>query len=170
MNPILEALLNKLNLAADTPEPDIITAVAALSSPEEITALTNRAETAEAQIDQLQQAQLEADADAFCEANAAVIENRDQVRAQFIENRTLTEAVFINLKLPKASSLQPQVSPSPQPLHNRDSKLQATRNRDATTSEAMAVKIRNRASEILNSERIAFTEAFRRAEQELSNQ
>lgn len=170
MQPVIDALLNKLNLAADTPEPDIITAVAALSSPEEITALTNRAETAEAQIAQLQQAQLEADADAFCEANAAVIENRDQVRAQFIENRTLTEALFINLKLPKASSLQPQVSPSPQPLHNRDSKLQATRNRDATTSEAMAVKIRNRASEILNTERIAFTEAFRRAEQELSNQ
>ena len=170
MKPIIDALLNKLNLPADTAQDAVLVAIEKLTTPAEVAALLNRAETAETQLATFQTAQLEADADAFLEANAAVIENRDQVRAQFIENRTLTEAVFKNLKQPVASGLQPQVSPasSPKPLHNRDSKVLATQNRDASTSESKAVKIRNRAAEIMKTERVAYTEAFRRAEQELS--
>jgi hypothetical protein len=170
MNPILEALLKKLNLPADTAEPDILAAVATL---------TNRAETAETRLAEFQTAQLEADADAFIEAHAAVIENRDATRAQFIENRTLTEAVFKNLKQPKLETANSELqTPAPatrhpapdtrSPLHNRDSRIAATQNRDASTSESKAVKIRNRAAEILKVERVAYTEAFRRAEQELS--
>ena len=169
MQPVLDALLNKLNLPADTAQDAILTAIENMASPEDVTALLNRAETAETQLAGFQTAQLEADADAFLDANAAVIENRYQVRAQFIENRTLTEAVFKNLKLPKAESLKPKVSAAPQPLHNRDSKVAATQNRDASASESKAVKIRNRAAEIMKTERVAYTEAFRRAEQELSN-
>ena len=169
MKPIIDALLNKLNLPADTAQDVVLAAIANMASPEDVAALTNRAETAETQLAGLQTAQLEADADAFLDANAAVIENRDQVRAQFIENRTLTEAVFKNLKLPAtqtpASTLH---APSPKPLHNRDSKVAATQNRDASTSESKAVKIRNRAAEIMKTECVAYTEAFRRAEQELS--
>jgi phage I-like protein len=170
MKPIIDALLNKLNLPADTAQDAILTAIENMAAPAEVAALTNRAETAETQIAEFQTAQLEAAADAFLEANAAVIENRDDVRAQFIENRTLTEAVFKNLKVPApqtpASTLH---APSPKPLHNRDSKVLATQNRDASTSESKAVKIRNRAAEIMKTERVAYTEAFRRAEQELSN-
>jgi phage I-like protein len=170
MKPIVDALLNKLNLPADAAQDAIIAAIANMASPEEIAALTNRAETAETELSGLRTAQLEADADAFLEANAAVIENRDQVRAQFIENRTLTEAVFKNLKLPKPQTLNSELRTpaSPKPLHNRDSKVLATQNRDASTSESKAVKIRNRAAEIMKTERVAYTEAFRRAEQELS--
>ena len=168
MNPIIDALLNKLNLPADAAQDAIIAAIANMASPEEIAALTNRAETAETELSGLRTVQLEADADAFLEANAAVIENRDQVRAQFIENRTLTEAVFKNLKAPVAPATRHPSTDTRSPLHNRDSRLAATQNRDASTSESKAVKIRNRAAEIMKTERVAYTEAFRRAEQELS--
>jgi phage I-like protein len=166
MQPVIDALLNKLNLPADTAQDAVLAAIANMASPEDVAALTNRAETAETRLAGFQAAQLEADADAFIEAHAAVIENRDDVRAQFIENRTLTEAVFKNIKAPKP------VTPAPdtrRPLHNRDSKVLATQNRDASASESKAVKIRNRAAEIMKSERVVYTDAFRRAEQEFAD-
>ena len=170
MQPVIDALLNKLNLPADSAQAAIITAIENMATPDETTALTNRAETAESSLTDLQTAQLEADADAFLEDNAALIGNRDEVRTQFIENRELTEAVFKNLKAPSSTQPQaPSAPASPKPLHNRDSKVAATRNRDASTSESRAVKIRNRASEIMKAETIVYTEAFRRAEQELSD-
>jgi phage I-like protein len=166
MKPIIDALLDKLNLPADTAEGVILTAIENMTPPAEVVALLNRAETAETQLAAFQKAQLEADADAFIDAHVAHIENRDAVRAQFIENRTMTEALFKNLKTPAIQTATPQ--PLPRPLHNRDSKVLATQNRDASTSESKAVKIRNRAAEIMKTERVAYTEAFRRAEQELS--
>jgi phage I-like protein len=168
MQPVIEALLNKLNLSADAAQDAIITAIANMASPEDVAALTNRAESAETRLAGFQAAQLEADADAFIEDHAAVIENRDQVRAQFIENRTLTEAVFKNLKAPKPVATPPATD-TRRPLHNRDSKVLATQNRDASTSESKAVKIRNRAAEIMKSERVVYTDAFRRAEQEFAD-
>ncbi|MGE4489228.1 MAG: hypothetical protein AB7E95_06780, partial [Kiritimatiellales bacterium] len=99
--------------------------------------------------------------------HAALIENRDEVRAQFIENRTLTEELFKNLK--RQQPVQQSPKDTRRPLHNRDSKIQATRNRDAAASESKAVKIRNRAAEIMKTESVAYTEAFRRAEQEFLN-
>ena len=168
MQPVIDALLNKLNLPVDTGEADLIAAIENMATPDENTALTNRAETAEQSLADMQTAQLEADADAFLEDNAALIENRDEVRAQFIENRELTEAVFKNLKTPAAPSTKPP-APSSKPLHNRDSKVAATRNRDAAASESKAVKIRNRTSEIMKAENIGYPAAFRRAEQELAD-
>ena len=170
MQPVLDALLNKLNLPADTAQDAILTAIENMAAPDDVAALTNRAETAETELSGLKTTQLESDADAFLEDNAALIENRDEVRAQFIENRTLTEAVFKNLKTPAAPAPATR-HPSPDtrsPLHNRDSRIAATHNRDASASESQAVKIRNRAAEIMKTERVAYTEAFRRAEQELS--
>lgn len=167
MQPVIDALLNKLNLPADTAQDAIITAIENMAAPDDVAALTNRAETAEQSLANMQAAQLESDADAFLEDNAALIGNRDEVRAQFIENRTLTEAVFKNLKTPKPVATPP--ADSRRPLHNRDSKVAATRNRDASTSESRAVKIRNRASEIMKSESIVYTDAFRRAEQEFAD-
>ncbi|MBC8205550.1 MAG: hypothetical protein H8E68_00150 [Kiritimatiellaeota bacterium] len=70
MQPVLDALLNKLNLSADTSEADLIAAIENMATPDETTALTNRAETAETSLADLQTAQLETDADAFLEANA----------------------------------------------------------------------------------------------------
>jgi hypothetical protein len=174
MQPVIDALLNKLNLPAETVEADVLTAIGNMATPDETTALTNRAETAEQSLADLQTAQLESDADAFLEANAGLIENRDEVRARFIENRELTEAVFKNLKSPVVPDSRTPALPNshtsqPRPLHNRDSKVAATRNRDASASESTAVKIRNRAAEILKTERVAYTDAFRRAEQEFAD-
>ncbi|NOU36241.1 MAG: hypothetical protein HOO88_05685 [Kiritimatiellaceae bacterium] len=172
MKAIIDALLNKLNLPADTAEGAILTAIENMTPPAEVAALLNRAESAETQLATFQNAQLEADADAFLTAHAAHIENRDAVRAQFIENRTLTEAVFKNLKLPNPQTANPELRTpaSSKPLHNRDSKVQATHNRNARPeADSQAVKIRNRAAEILKTERVSYTEAFRRAEKELSN-
>jgi phage I-like protein len=168
MQPVIDALLNKLNLPADTGEADLIAAIENMATADETAALTNRAETAESSLADLQTAQLEADADAFLEDNAALIENRDEVRARFIENREHTEAVFKNLKAPAAPAAKPP-APSSKPLHNRDSKIAATRNRDAAASESKAVKIRNRTSEIMKAENIGYPAAFRRAEQELAD-
>jgi len=171
MQPVLDALLNKLSLPADTAEDAILTAIENMAAQADVAALTNRAETAEQSLADLQGAQLESDADAFLEANAALIENRDEVRTQFIENRELTESVFKNLKVPVAS--EPSATPAPavrlQPLHNRNSKVTATRNRDASSSVSQAVKIRNRAAEIMKTESVAYTDAFRRAEQEFAD-
>ncbi|QHI70139.1 phage protease [Tichowtungia aerotolerans] len=171
MQPVIDALLNKLNLPADTAEADLIAAIENMATADEAAVLTNRAETAETSLADLQTAQLEADADAFCEDNADLIENRDEVRARFIENRELTEAVFKNLKAPAEPAPPAPAVPAarPQPLHNRDSKVAATRNRDAVANESNAVKIRNRAAEIMKTESVAYTEAFRRAEQELAD-
>jgi hypothetical protein len=170
MQPVIDALLNKLNLPADTGEANLIAAIENMATADETAALNNRAETAEGSLADLQTAQLEADADAFLEDNAALIENRDEVRAQFIENRELTEAVFKNLKAPSSAQSQaPSAPASPKPLHNRDSKIAATRNRDAAASESKAVKIRNRTSEIMKAENIGYPAAFRRAEQELAD-
>ncbi|QHI69864.1 phage protease [Tichowtungia aerotolerans] len=173
MQPVIDALLNKLNLPADTAEADLIAAIENMATADETAALTNRAETAESSLADLQTAQLEADADAFLEDNAALIENRDEVRAQFIENRTTTEAVFKNLKAPNPDTptpTDPHTSHArPQPLHNRASKVAATRNRDAAASESKAVKIRNRTSEIMKTESIGYPAAFRRAEQEFTD-
>jgi phage I-like protein len=168
MKPIIDAMLNKLNLPADTEQDAVLAAIENMAGPDEVTALLNRAETAETRLAGFQAAQLEADADAFIEAHAAVIENRADVRAQFIENRTLTEAVFKNLKAPKPVT-PPPAPDTRRPLHNRDSKVLATQNRDASTSESKAVKIRNRAAEIMKSERVVYTDAFRRAEQEFAD-
>jgi len=167
MQSILEALLNKLNLPADTAEGAILTALENMTPPADVQALINRAEAAESELSGLKTAQLEADAAAFIEAHVAVIENRAEVRAQFIENRTLTEAVFKNLKTPKPVATPP--ADTRRPLHNRDSKVLATQNRDASASESTAVKIRNRAAEIMKTERVVYTDAFRRAEQEFAD-
>ena len=171
MKAIINALLKKLDLPPEADTDVIQSAIENITPPGEVDALLNRTEAAETKIADLEKAQLEADADDFLDEHAAVIDNRDEVRAQFIENRTVTEALFKTLKapVPQTSNRQPPTADSRRPLHNRDSKIKATHNRSGQPeSEAHAVKIRNRASEIMKIEGVAYTDAFRRAEQELS--
>ncbi|MDF7824102.1 phage protease [Pontiellaceae bacterium B12227] len=166
MKAIVDALLKKLDLPPEADTEVIQSAIENITPPGEVEALLNRAETAESKIADLEKAQLEADADAFLEEHADVIDNREEVRTQFIENRQLTEAVFKNLKTPEP--VKKPAADTRRPLHNRDSKIKATHNRDAQPeSEAHAVKIRNRASEIMKTESVGYPDAFRRAEQEL---
>ena len=166
MKAIVNALLKKLDLPPEADAEVIQSAIENITPQGEVEALLNRAEIAESKINELEKAQLEADADAFLDEHATVIENRDEVRAQFIENRQLTESVFKNLKNPE--SVKTPATDTRRPLHNRDSKIKATHNRDAQPNEAHAVKIRNRASEIMKGEGVGYTDAFRRAEQEMS--
>ena len=170
MKAIVNALLKKLDLPPEADAEVIQSAIENITPPGEVEALLNRAEAAETKIADLEKAQLEADADAFLDEHAAVIENRDEVRARFIENRTLTESLFKTLKPPAPQTPDSKLpAPRPKPLHNRDSKIKATHNRDAQPeSEAHAVKIRNRASEIMKDQGVPYTDAFRRAEQELT--
>ena len=169
MKAIVNALLKKLDLPPEANAEVIQSAIENITPPGEVEALLNRAEAAESKINDLEKAQLEADADSFLDEHAAVIENRDEVRAQFIENRAVTESLFKTLRPPKAESLEPKASSATRkPLHNRDSKIKATHNRDAQPNEAHAVKIRNRASEIMKDQGVPYTDAFRRAEQELT--
>ena len=172
MKAIVTALLKKLDLPLDADTEIIQSAIENMTPPSEVETLLNRAEVAESKIKDLEKVQLEADADAFLDEHASFIENRDEVRSQFLENRTVTEALFKTLKSPviQVSGIQPQVSPDTRrPLHNRESKIKATHNRAAQTgSEAHAVKIRNRASEIMKDQGVPYTDAFRRAEQELT--
>ena len=170
MKAIVNALLKKLDLPPEADAEVIQSAIENITPHGEVEALLNRAEAAESKINDLEKAQLEADADSFLDEHAAVIENRDEVRTQFLENRATTEALFKTLKPPKAESLTPTASSATRkPLHNRESKIKATHNRDAQTgSEAHAVKIRNRASEIMKDQGVPYTDAFRRAEQELT--
>ncbi len=168
MKAVVNALLKKLDLPPEADAEVIQSAIENITPPGEVDALLNRAETAETKIADLEKAQLEADADDFLDEHADVIENRDEVRAQFIENRSVTESLFKNLKSPPLTPAPtPPVAPTRRPLHNRDSKIKATHNRDAQPSEARAVKIRNRASEIMKDQGVPYTDAFRRAEQEM---
>jgi len=169
MKAIVNALLKKLDLPPEADAEIIQSAIENITPPGEVEALLNRAEIAESKINDLEKVQLEADADSFLDEHADVIENRDEVRAQFIENRTVTEALFKNLKAPSPQPPVPSTSSATRkPLHNRESKIKATHNRDAQTgSEAHAVKIRNRASEIMKDQGVPYTDAFRRAEQEM---
>ena len=170
MKAIVNALLKKLDLPAEADADVIQSAIENITPPGDVEALLNRAEAAETKIADLEKAQLEADADAFLDEHADVIDNRDEVRTQFIENRAVTESLFKNLKAPApASSIQHPAPATRKPLHNRDSNIKATHNRDAPAeSEAHAVKIRNRASEIQKTEGVGYPDAFRRAEQEMS--
>lgn len=170
MKAIVDALLKKLDLPPEADAEVIQSAIANITPPGEVETLLNRAESAETKIADLEKAQLEADADAFLDEHADVIENRDEVRAQFLANRTVTEALFKNLKTPEPQTpdLKLQAADTRRPLHNRDSKIKATHNRDAQSgSEARAVKIRNRANEIMKAESVGYPDAFRRAEQEI---
>ncbi len=169
MKAIVNALLKKLDLPLEADAEVIQSAIGNITPPGEVEALINRAESAETKIADLEKSQLEADADAFLDDHASFIENRDEIRTQFLENRTVTEALFKNLKAPSAQTPKPKTTDTRRPLHNRESKIQATHNRAAHSgSEARAVKIRNRASEIMKDQGVPYTDAFRRAEQEMS--
>ncbi len=169
MKAIIDALLKKLDLPAGADAAVIQSAIENITPPGEVDALLNRAEAAETKIAALEKAQLETEADAFLDEYADLIGNRDEVRIQFIENRTVTESLFRNLKSPpQTPDSKLQTADTRRPLHNRDSKIMATHNRAAQTgNEARAVKIRNRASEIMKAEGVGYPDAFRRAEQEI---
>lgn len=153
----LKALLGLADTATDT---DIVAAVKALkTSAEEVPALKNRATTAETKITAMETAQLDADANAFCEKNAAIIANRDQVKAQFIANRAGTEALFANIK-PAAT----KTDGKPPVFNRQKSGTDAEAVTEADNTKAAA--IRNRANEIMTQRKCTWGVAFDAAKSE----
>ena len=106
---------------------------------------------------------------------AAVIkpESMAAVRDQLIENREGTLGLLRGLVAP--AKIVPPVVSTPAPIHNRSiarpvAPVAVGGGGTAADSEGKAAKIRNRAHEICAADRVPFSVAFRRAEQEVSGQ
>jgi phage I-like protein len=159
----MNELKTLLGLAEAATDADVVAAVKAMKTgAAEAAALKNRVETAETALAAVKQAQLEADADAFCEQHKDVILNRDQVRSQFIANRPGTEALFAGLK--KAGG----DDGTRRPLNNRQKPGSAESATEPTAAEtARAAAIRNRAHTIMTERKVSFPVAFDAAAAEL---
>jgi phage I-like protein len=157
----MKKVLSLLSLSPEASEDSAVDALqAVMNRAAEADALKNRADAAEAKVKQLEGAQLETDADAFCEKFADHIANRDAVRAQFIANRESTEALFAGLKV---EGKKPEATA---PISNRQKKG----DEEAVVTaedEAKANAIRNRAHQIVKDQGISFQAAFDRAQSEL---
>ena len=159
--PSMKKVLSLLSLSPDASEDSAVEALQAImNSAAEVAALKNRAETAEQQINDLNKAALETDADAFCEKFADHIANRETVRAQFIANRETTEALFAGLKV------EGKKTEATAPISNRQKKGEDA-NVVTAEDETKASAIRNRAHQIRSAEGISFSAAFDRAAAEL---
>ena len=153
----LKILLGLVETATDA---DVVAAVKALkTSAGEADALKNRVTTAEGKLKAAEQKQLEADADAFCDTHAAVIANRDQVKAQFIANRAGTEALFGSIK-PAVETKTTEKAP----IHNRQKS--GEEGKPDAAAESKAAAIRNRATEIQIQRKCSWSSAFNAAQSE----
>ena len=117
-------------------------------------------------------------ADTDVEAFGDVIPNdeREFWRGQLIENREAAVGVLNRMRnrvtaAPAAEAAPAKAAPAAKPLHNRAEAKPAVAERGlgspAVSAADIAVKIRNRADQIAKADRIAYMDAFRRAEREL---
>jgi hypothetical protein len=92
-------------------------------------------------------------------------EDKDYWRERMIENRETTLAVLNRMKAKRATPAEKEQTPAKgKPLHNRTGAPDPT----PRQSEDMALKLRNRAQEIVKRDGCGYLIAFRRAESELS--
>lgn len=155
----MKELITLLGLKEDATPEAIVNSVTALkTSADEAVALTNRAETAEGKLAAAETKQLEADADAFCVKYADSIQNRDQVREQFIANRAGTETLFGAMKPAEKVETKPAI-------HNRQTTPDGGEQQDKA-GEQRAAAIRNRATGIMKERGCSWATAFNAAEAE----
>lgn len=159
--PDMKNLKELLGLPADATEDQIYAAVEALKAPAaELPEIKNRLKDATTELATLRDAQIEAD----LEAHAAHITNREAVKAVLVANRAAGLAMLAGLKLAAPAA-------APERLTNRaTAKTPAELGTEQATKadDALAAKIRNRATEIERSERIPFKRAFAKAEREFA--
>jgi hypothetical protein len=92
-------------------------------------------------------------------------EDKDYWRERMIENRETTLAVLNRMKAKRTLPAEKEQTPAKgKPLHNRTGAPDPT----PRQSEDMALKLRNRAQEIVKRDGCGYLIAFRRAESELS--
>jgi len=92
-------------------------------------------------------------------------EDKDYWRERMIENRETTLAVLNRMKAKRTAPPEKELAPAKgKPLHNRTGAPDPT----PRQSEDMALKLRNRAQEIVKRDGCGYLIAFRRAESELS--
>lgn len=144
---MIEKLRTLLGLASDAGEDAVVGKVESIKNRAgEADALTQRAETAETRVKELEGAQLAAEADKFCDDHAAVIANRDGVRKQFIANKDATIALFEGIKAPESAGKGPEKI-----LNRKDGKTPSAAEPGAQGDEKAAAgarRIRNRAQEL----------------------
>jgi len=92
-------------------------------------------------------------------------EDKDYWRERMIENRETTLAVLNRMKAKRTAPVELEPAPAKsKPLHNRTTAPDPV----PRQSEDMALKLRNRAQEIVKRDGCGYLIAFRRAESELS--
>ena len=92
-------------------------------------------------------------------------EDKDYWRERMIENRETTLAVLNRMKAKRTAPTEKEAAPAKgKPLHNRTGAPDPT----PRQSEDMALKLRNRAQEIVKRDGCGYLIALRRAESELS--
>ena len=106
--------------------------------------------------------------------------SRDFWREQLLSNREAAQAALAELRTVRSEQLavgSEEPETKRRPLHNRQTVRPAVRRgfageggEEAPGADSLAVRIRNRASELSKMERIPFSTAFRRAEREVSGQ
>ena len=92
-------------------------------------------------------------------------------REQLLGNRAQAEVALAQFMVGKAEKPKEEKRQRPRPMHNRAVVRPVVRSSPGATghteAEAMAGRIRNRAKEMMTSEGIPFSVAFRRAEKEV---
>jgi hypothetical protein len=188
MKKVVEALVNRLGLASDAKEEDVLVAMEKLPSGDDFSALQNSLTEAQGEKDALAK-DLESLEQELVNRDLSEFEDviSDATRSfwteQLVQNRegargALGELVAQRGDPPqsrdngKAGGQAANDSRTRKPLHNRREARPVPRNGggDAQADagkETLAVKIRNRAHELCKGEGIAFSVAFRRAEREL---
>ena len=112
--------------------------------------MTNRATTAEGELETLKAATLKLGADTFCDDNKALIENRDAVHAQYLKDPDGTVALFGSMKnAPAAAHVT---------LHNRANKQPGKD--EPATAKTNADLLEGKVQEFRSSNRCTYAQAF----------
>ena len=188
MKKVIEALLNRLGLASDAKEEDVLVAMEKLPSGDDFSALQNSLTEAQGEkdalakdVESLEQELVNRDLSEF--EDVISDSTRSFWTEQLVQNRegargALGELVAKRSDPPqsrdngKAGGQAAADSRTRKPLHNRREARPLPRtgaggDQADAGKETLAVKIRNRAHELCKGEGIAFSVAFRRAEREL---
>jgi hypothetical protein len=190
MKKVIEALVNRLGLATDAKEEDVLVAMEKLTSGDDFSALQNSLTEAQGEKDALAK-DVESLEQELVNRDLAEFEDviSDATRSfwteQLIQNREGARGALGELVSQRSvpgdqrsdgdgrqGTASPTKSGTKKPLHNRREARPANRGSDGAPAvqpgnDNLAVKIRNRAHELCKGEGIAFSVAFRRAEREL---
>ena len=185
MKTVIEKLLNHLGLAADSVESVILEKMAGMPALSAVAELQNSLTAAQTEVDALKAAMKTVEGELvnrhLAEFEGVVTEKTKGFwTEQLISNRAGAVGALEELARQRAADghvsdgkpSQRDESPAGtrKPLHNRATARPVPPGQAAAEGDSKAVKIRNRAQEIVAAEKIPFSVAFRRAEKEVIGQ